>query len=547
MDSESTGLANSTGLTIKRGAKKWEALARYPHGVNDFYRKNDGPWPQPAPDNPVRQMAEVVHLPVAEYNEWKKNVSNMYIWRVLLGWTRALWDALTHNRYKSFDDSEFNQEITEGLNSKCMTALDKGDLALFKERLPDLEEDESLYYKSDFSCMESISPHCLPGMYAAPTITLIKRNYSDVYGQKHHVLGIYIYQVHGDTNKKYDEHVFIPGDGNHWDLAKYFVLQGAVHRMNLTAHALLHFPYDSVNAITCSILPTSHLLFQLLIPHLYLSLGVNHAVLENAGSLINRVHRKFYSPFCTEGKYVRKLLPDGYVGRKGKPNGYPPFDFPMKPHIPESQYGEFLHVYYKVVADFVRKVLAQIDEDDDESWAYIGLWVACIDEWMPGFKQREEIVEDYKDEKDVPRVRPAAGGRDFLNKIVAVVIWDLSLAHATDHIAIHNKRPNGLPFRLRVKSPGSSSVPDNWFSSLVKRLDLLTYWFTDDLFYRPHNVTLLQDVIYPFKLNDKSKEASLKQENRNFLKALKDCEQTLKQKNIRIAARLDQVSASLQY
>ena len=51
--------------TIKRDGK-WEALRNFPHSVDDYYHRNQGPWPQPAPDNPVQQMAQVIHLPEEE-------------------------------------------------------------------------------------------------------------------------------------------------------------------------------------------------------------------------------------------------------------------------------------------------------------------------------------------------------------------------------------------------------------------------------------------------------------------------------------------------
>jgi hypothetical protein len=525
--------------------ERWQHIVKYHHGVEDFIHGNDGPWPQPAPDNPVGQMAEVVHLPEQEKIDWKKQVGNMYARRVLTCWPFGLWYALTHKEYRYFDDAAFNEEISEGLYSKFLTPLDEGDLEIFRQRLPDLDEDESRYFKADFSCMEPIAPHCYEGMYAAPTITLLKRDQSDVYGLRHQVVAIYLYEV--EYTEGHDEpdvvaqKVFIPEDADRWHLAKYFVLQGAVHRVNLTEHALLHFPYDSINAITKTILPTSHLLFQLLIPHLELSLGVNKAVLENPGSLINRGKHKFYSPFCAEGIHIRKLLPDGYIGRgDSKKNAYPKYEFPYQnPRFVESDYGGFLKAYYDVFAEFVPKVLDQIEDEDEESWQYIALWVACIEEWMPGFPIAEKIVVDG---------RPV--DRDRLNRIVTLVMWDLSLAHANDHIAIHNKRPHGNPFRLRVAPPTRGDVPADWHSKLVSRLDLLTFWFTDLLFYKPNNVTELQNVKYPFKITGEGaerKQQYLEQENEKFIAALHACESRLQEKGIHLSSRLNQISTSLQY
>ena len=158
---------------------------------------------------------------------------------------------------------------------------------------------------------------------------------------------------------------------------------------------------------------------------------------------------------------------------------------------------------------------------------------------MPGFPVAEEIVLDGK---------PV--DREKLNKIVTLVMWDLSLAHANDHIAIHNKRPHGNPFRLRVPPPTRGEVEPDWHSKLVTRLDLLTFWFTDLLFYKPNNVTVLQEVKYPFKLSGEGsdkKEQYLRKENDNFLTALRECERQLEDRGIHLSSRLNQISTSLQY
>ena len=531
--------------TVKRDPK-WEALRRFPHGVEDYWHKNQGPWPQPAPDNPVRQMAEVIHLPEEEVEDWNTNVGKKLIWYFLFGIPSAMKYFFTHKNYKNFSDSDFQKELTEGLYSKFMTPLDEGDWELFKKHVSGSESD---YVKADFSCMESIAPNCNKGMWAAPTMTLIEKKLIDNDNFEYIPRVIYLYQV--DENiidktfsyKETEKHFFTKEDSDNWELAKYFVLQGAVHRVNLTEHALLHFPFDSINAITKSILPKSHLLFQLLIPHLRLSLGVNRAVLENPGSLINRDHQKFYSPFCAEGIHIRKLLPDGYVGRDGKPKAYPKYNFPFEPKIPDSDFGKHLQAYYDEFAKFVPKVMVQIEDKDEESWLYIGLWADCIEEWMPGFPKSEDLIDSDNGNK------PKQGAREKLNKIITMIMWDLSIAHATDHIAIHNKRPEGNPFRLRVPAPKKGSQPEpDWRDKMVTRKDLITYWFTDLFFYKPHNVTVLKDVEYPFSVpKNPEKDAFLRKENEKFRKALQDCEDKLKHDGVKIPARLDQISTSLQY
>ncbi|WP_428354146.1 hypothetical protein [Methyloprofundus sp.] len=276
------------------------------------------------------------------------------------------------------------------------------------------------------------------------------------------------------------------------------------------------------------------MLFKLLFPHLRLTLPVNKAVLENAGSLINRDKRVFYSPFCAPGKFIRELLADGYIGREGKPAGYPVYTFPLQPKIPDSVFGVYLQRYYDVFMQFVDVVLQQLVTDDDverknKDREMIGLWAECISEWIPGFPNRKDLLVDQQ-KLDL----------ELLSKVLTMILWDLSLAHGTDHICIHNKQSHGNPFRLRVPPPGKGKIAEGWYEQLVTRWDLLSAWFTDLLFYEPHNVTLLQDVDYEFS------EPELKQAQQDFLQALHDLDKELKAMNTQVAS-LDQIPTSIQY
>ena len=143
-----------------------------------------------------------------------------------------------------------------------------------------------------------------------------------------------------------------PEDSERWRLAKYYVLQGANHCMNLIEHARVHFPSDAINAVTATALPKSHIVFKLLNPHARLSLGVNNSVLEGAGSLINRTTWTIYSPFAAPGIEVRRLLPFAWHGKAGN-GAYRPFVYPREPRDMPTRYGVFLRKYYDVIYEFV--------------------------------------------------------------------------------------------------------------------------------------------------------------------------------------------------
>ena len=73
--------------------------------------------------------------------------------------------------------------------------------------------------------------------------------------------------------------VFDSRDGEAWELAKHFMMEGASNVVTLMTHPLLHFPYDSINAITKTALPKNHILHKLLIQHCRFTLPLENAVL----------------------------------------------------------------------------------------------------------------------------------------------------------------------------------------------------------------------------------------------------------------------------
>jgi hypothetical protein len=74
-----------------------------------------------------------------------------------------------------------------------------------------------------------------------------------------------------------------------------------MHRINLLDHVKVHFPNDTIDAITKSVLPKWHVVHQLLMPHFWLTLPVNNAVLEGPLTHQSR-HVVPWNPFAAKGK-----------------------------------------------------------------------------------------------------------------------------------------------------------------------------------------------------------------------------------------------------
>jgi len=510
-----------------------------------------GPWPTPAPGRPLSEYAEVANLPKEELDDWSKNLKWFYIKCVISQFIPGLWWAFfkSGRRYVNYTDDEFNNHITQGMYSKFFCPLDPGDSDLFKAKVPTVTDDPNQYVKMDFSCIDWICTKALPDTHIAATIVLFKVEPGAGPIPGYRAVAIYIYQTDEQHNIIAEQaDTLTPEDGNRWGLGKYFAIQGAVHRINMTEHGQLHFPFDTINAVTKSIFPTKHPLCRLLIPHLRLSLSVNNSVLEGAYSLLSRVNWVVYSPFASEGKYARTLIRDGYVGRENKLNAFPPYEFSTQPKYPNTSFGIYLRKNYQVIYAFVKGVIEEtlpnIYSSQDKSglrrnWELIALWAESISGWVPNFPIREQLLPDPDNRGDV---HPE---RDILINLIAYIIWDLTVAHAADHIGFGNAGPTRNVFRIHVKPPLQDvAVADGFEKDLVKPWDLFQSYLSHQLFYKQHNTSNLQEVVYDF--SGLTNEIQLQQLRDRFIKNLQALDQEEHQRDPTLP-RLKDVAASIQY
>src|SRR6185295_240152 len=89
------------------------------------------------------------------------------------------------------------------------------------------------------------------------------------------------------------DRVFGPEDGASFELARYFVMQGAHTRLVLTDHPRLHFATDVINAVTRSVLPAGHRLHVLIEPHTVFTAGLNAAVIHSRRSVLLNSQRRY--------------------------------------------------------------------------------------------------------------------------------------------------------------------------------------------------------------------------------------------------------------
>ncbi|MEX0760734.1 MAG: hypothetical protein WD100_14220, partial [Tistlia sp.] len=268
----------------------------------------------------------------------------------------------------------------------------------------------------------------IPGTYCAPTKLFIRERPD---GQRNCLC----IQIHRD------EPLYVePGDAS-WGLAMLYALQGAAYHVLFVVHPALHFPMDSVNAITKTSVPMAHPLFQLLTPHASYSLSLDNAVLESAESVVNNnAQGTRFDPLTANAYNLKLLFGAGYRGlpEADYGNAYPPFSYRRPAMGFESDYGRWLAAYYeRAFLPFCRTVASHILQAGLTE--YVRRWARYNHTHVLGFPEEREILD-----------------ADVLAETMAIYIWNASVAHGGDHASFSNQiEPIEKCLRIRRPPPRS--------------------------------------------------------------------------------------------
>lgn len=424
----------------------------------DYLYGRKGPWPQPCPDHPYGESPGVVHLPLKEWADWWLHIGLRYTfnWIRLTPW--YFLKGLVNPGLKKVSDGEFHNYLTNSMMSRfIIPKLDSRDLEIFKTKMEAGKE----YYIVDLEPVRVVKT--FEGMHVSPTKTLLRKTEFETFEV------VCVYMEKTDT-------ILEPTDGDAWELAKYFVLQGGALCATMVVHPLQHFPMDSINAITKTALPKNHILFKLLYAHMRFTLPLENAVLNFKMSLLHDDKWwKTYAPFPGPYEGVRDLLVEGYMGIKNN-DSYPPFTYPRRPPKVYSGYGEFLDAYYETIYNFVAEVVKFIPPGDHA----VKCWANYINTWIPGFPNGDEIFEG-----------------NTLIEVVAYYIWDVTVGHTIDHHNYGQMDVQQVPLRIRQAPPkkGDKLLP---LSKLQSPVDLMKYRLAMKLFFGPTVITRFIDVDYKF-------------------------------------------------
>lgn len=486
----------------------------------EFLYDLQGPWPQPNTLN-QRLFPAVVHLPFRERMQWNLRVGLRYALQAVFYTPFAAVYGLFNPSPRILSDHEFEERFDNTVFNKMILPFRAPDAAgsrsaavreapmaqtsvreaqeqfvqretqlaaqMAWERFPEQMQasgDESEYFIADFEIFEQLET--FPGTYAAGTSVLFRRD------SPTDRLSVVSIRINGLK--------LTPRDGDAWELAKLFTMQAATIRLVFSTHALLHFPEDSINAISKNVLPTDHVLFQLLIPHFDLQLVLDNVVQTSSTSPVKNNQLFPWTPHTGPMVGLVRTLQQLYCGVEDNPH-YPAYHFKHPRRTAGEKYVNFLEAYYQAILRFVRKVLAGIGPDDE----FVCKWADYVAHHVPGFPNSANIFA-IQDE--------SAGVRN-LDWAVATIIWDVSVGHTTDHYNMGLLDINGNPMRIRVPPPASK---DDRFdrSKLRKWSDFFRYKLFWRLFLRSTTVYRLDKVRYPFS------DPKLRQYNDEFLQDLKD-------------------------
>lgn len=466
----------------------------------DFLYGRKGPWPQPCPDHPYGESPGVIHLPLGEWIDWWAHVGLRYMTQWPFFTPIYFIEGLLNPGCKDVSDAEFHEYLTNSMMSRFITPkLDEIDKSIFKDYIKAGET----YFITDLEAVRTVKT--FKGQFVSPTKTLLK----NIGENQFEIVCIYV-----DKTKTILTHT----EGEAWDLAKYFVLQGGAICATLVVHPLLHFPLDCINAITKTALPKKHILFKLLYAHLRFTLPLENAVLNFKMSLLHPDGWwKTYAPYPGPYDGIRDLLVEGYKGIKNN-DSYPPYEYPRRPPKIYSNYGVFLDAYYETIYKFVDDVLKEIPRNDQ----HVKNWANYICQWLPGFPDGEEIFE----------------GKTF-TEVVAFFIWDVTVGHTIDHYNFSQMDIRKVPLRLR-QAPPEKGTKIKSRKKLQTANDLMRYKLAMRLFFGPTVVTKFIDVKYDFNSPHLLNRAD------RFIDELKQTEKDLKQQGLDYIP-LDDIARTIQF
>lgn len=461
----------------------------------DFTPKSECPaLPVPSPMNPGRLPPAVFSVRGTDYHEYMDKIIPRYHDSILHGWWDAVRLACTAGGVAPMDDGELSRLVAETPFSRFLTpTLDPVDARRFAL---DLEQAPAgVVYKLDLSHYGAWTP--LPGMQLAPTVGLFSAQ-----GDRLTPLAI---AVRGK--------VIRPGEGESWARARYFLLQGCSTAMVVGVHPFLHFPMDSVIAVTREALAPDHPVARLIEVHAYLHLPLDYGVSWSKQSPAHNHQQEIYTSLAARRDDIFGGIADFYSGVPGN-SGYPGFRYPMSAPSFFGPYCRFLSAYYEVVLAHCARVANARPFDDA-----LARWGKALHALLPGFPSPEALSEP-----------------DTLARALAGFVHSVSIWHSAEHHVYGLEPVTKVPHRLRVDVPVGGD-PDTASETWLHPVDIARQELSRRMFYEAHTVRSILEIDYRFD------DPSLRSAQDDFLSALRACDAAQPRRYI----ALEKIACSLQF
>ncbi len=484
----------------------------------NFLYDRKGPWPQPSPTEPLGTSPEVLHLPWQESLDWQLHIGLRYARDLLVYGPLSFVRALGFGELPEIDDVAMASVLTRGIYSRFLSPLDPIDVQTFAGTYD--PNDGGVYYKLDFTPIESVRPY--DGMFVASTVTLMRR--ASEGSDDFTIVAVAV----GKERLRLE-----PKDADAWRLAKYYVLQGCSYGTLFTQHPNVHFPYDTINAVTKGSIPIDHLLFKLLIPHLRFSLVLDNAVLQSPASVISNFRQSLYDPFAAAASSgLMSFFVAGHNGIAGN-SAYPGYRYAASREelpLPSTHYGKFLRDYFEPFHELTTTVVGAMDETE---LGYCEEWARWINVWIPSFPT---LTFRDTDEAEVK------ASRARLAFALAVMLWDVTVVHSTDHQDFAANVPvEWKCFRLRRPAPVAKDGAPVDRKKLSRKIDIFKSYLAHRMFFAPTNVTVLLNVDYGFE-TDLLRAAQTK-----FKERLRAVDASFEANGVPRYIPIAEVAASIQY
>jgi hypothetical protein len=439
---------------------------------DQFLYQRKGPWPQPSPTHPLQEAAEVLNIPPIETLMWNSTIGTRLL-ETQFGYPGlAAAKAMEAIDLPIPSDDQFNNLMLNTAYSRFMKPASDADWIYL-----DKSSSAAKVWKYDFSAMKLVQP--LDGLYCAAVFCLFVQDA----GGKRSCNKI----VFRGANSSQNVAVGPADPVAVWNLAKIFALQGAAYHMLFVVHPALHFPMDSVNAITKTTVPQSHPLFQTIYPHTSYTLALDNAVLEGPESVVNNnAQGTWFDPLMGNAYNLKLLFGAGYAGLADPWYGdaYPAYDY-MKPQMGfDSDYGRWLAAYFPPFQSFCKKVATEILTADKND-TYVTRWARHNASYIKGFPDEKSILD-----------------MDCLAQVLAIYLWDVTVSHGGDHYSFGRNVPAPYKFlRVRHRSPTVSPEPVGITAvgDVSSGDDLYRSEMAQEMFFGPHAMfPNLRDTLYPF-------------------------------------------------